>query len=278
VLNSPKNTSGRKASAPAIPRFANVRAVRSKVLGRAVRGGTEKRNAPPAITRSTDNTEIPLRTTTSGTVFAGVNLEDVEEVAEVAEVAEIEEIEEVAEVAEVDGIDEVVAFDNVPVFNPRTCVKVVVAGAAVVAISGIELLVTPIEVAATLVEDGARDTFARTTLVPGAAAEPTTLSTTAKNPTNHKTRTRRTPRRYNVDSRKLVQARKARKADTQSRTKQTQQDRRSQLRSCGWDFGREGAKIGTCRIPQRPLTPSYRLPPRLPKSSSKSKNEFSPSP
>ncbi len=75
VVNSPKNTSGRNVSAPVIPRFASFRAERSSVLGLTVRSGTENRNAPPAKTRSTLNTATPLRTTMSGTVLAGNNVE-----------------------------------------------------------------------------------------------------------------------------------------------------------------------------------------------------------
>lgn len=51
--------------------------MRCSVLGLAVLGGTEKRNTPPAITRSTVNTAIPFRTTISGTVFAGASRDEV---------------------------------------------------------------------------------------------------------------------------------------------------------------------------------------------------------
>jgi hypothetical protein len=159
------------------------------------------------MTRSTDNTEIPLRTTMSGTVLAGANLD------------ELDEVEELDEVDEIDELDEIAAFDDVTV-----C----------------------------------------TTELVGAAAEtlrPKTFPATAKKPTNHTTRTRRTPRRYSFAAPGPVQA-------------DSKMPRKSRLEAAAGYFGQDGAKIEACRIPQRLQIPSHRLSRCLRKSSAKSKSEF----
>ncbi len=87
-----------------MPSLATFRAVRSSVLGLAVLGGTEKRNAPPAITRSTVKTAIPFRTTISGTVFAGARREDADDVAARVILLEPTVVDEPARSAELDGV------------------------------------------------------------------------------------------------------------------------------------------------------------------------------
>ncbi len=214
----------------------------------------------------------------SGTVFAGANLEEVDG---------FEEVDELDRVDEVNEVDNVLAFENATVLDTGTCVEVVVAGALVVAVFATanadadevtrdrnavgakeKSLRTLVEAAA-VVDDATMDTLARTTVVVEAAAKmvtPKLLCTTARNPTNHATRTRRTPRRYSVEGSERVQG--------GSRYSQSRHE------VAAGNFGQDGAKIGTCRIPQRPRTHShwYRLSPNSPKSFAKSSNEFSPSP